>query len=365
MKVPIVDLKNVVPKKTIESVEEVIKSGYWVDGPQVKKLEADFANFCGVQYCRALCNGTAALMTLMASLDLASGDEVIVPSFTFIATANSVNFTDAKPVFADVSEDTFTIDPESIKNKITPHTKAIMPVHLFGLCANMKAIKEICEDHDIKLIEDAAQAHGAKINDKRSGSFGYGAGFSLYPTKNMFAGGEGGLITTNDEELFKKVNLIMNHGQSKKYYHTRLGYNFRLAEINGVLARYSLNKIEEWNEKRRENAEYLTKKLDNVDQIELPTIPNGYRHVYHQYTIKVKASLRQKVINALEHNDIGYGIHYAIPIHQQPYYKDLGYDKINLPITERLAEEVLSLPIHPLLEKIQLDFVAKTIKNCF
>ncbi len=363
MKVPIVDLHNVIPQKTIESVEKVIQSGYWVDGPEVHKLENEFADYCGTKHCRALCNGTAALMTILASAGLEKDDEVIVPSFTFIATANSVLHSQAKPVFADVDPNTFTIDPEDIEKKITPKTKAIMPVHLFGLCADMKAINNIAEENGLIVLEDAAQAHGATIDGKKAGSFGKAAGFSLYPTKNMFAGGEGGLITTNDDKMFKEMNLYMNHGQSKKYHHTKLGFNFRLAEINGVLARYSLHQVDEWNQKREENANHLSNLLADIQSLETPVNPKGFTHVHHQYTIKVLGAKREKLIAVLQDNNIGYGIHYAIPIHKQPYYKEIGYETVSLPNTEKLCKQVLSLPIHPLVEEKHLDYISKIIHD--
>jgi dTDP-4-amino-4,6-dideoxygalactose transaminase len=358
MKVPIISLT--LPDEVIQQVNEILRSGMWVDGAHVASLEREFAQFCQTKFCRAVSSGTDALMAMMAVADFGPGDQIIVPSFSFIATANCLKFTGATPVFADIDPITFTIDPNDVEKKITPHTKAIMPVHIYGLCADMKNLQTLCKEKNLILMEDAAQAHGAEIQGKKSGSFGLAGGFSLYPTKNMFTAGEGGLITTDNEEFYNKTRLFVNHGQAKKYYHTDIGYNFRLSEINAVIAQYSLKTLNERNQKRITNAKILSDLLNSCPNITLPTVPSGYVHVYHQYTIR--SPNREKIIGALQKNDIGFGIHYGTPIHLQPFYQIKGIH-YNLPETERAAKEVLSLPAHSDINEEQLHFVADTIKK--
>ena len=353
-------VKLFLPDTVIREVEDVLHSGQWVDGKNVEMLEKNLAKFCEVKYCRATNSGTSALITILSALGIGPGDEVIVPSFTFIATANSVLFTDAKPVFADVDPNTFNLDPKSVMEKITKKTKVIMPVHLFGLCAEMDELKEICEDMDIFIIEDASQAHGATYKGKKAGSLGFAAAFSLYPTKNMFCGGEGGFITTNDEELYNKIRSFVNHGQVARYRHETLGYNFRMQETNAVIARWALENLEEWNDLRNQNAEFYSKNLSDVPGIEIPTYPEYCDHVFHQYTIKT--SERNKIIGKFTEQEIGYGIYYPTPIHQQAFYQKLGYQD-RLPVTEELCQKVLSLPNHPFLIDEERVEIVEAIKD--
>jgi len=358
MEIPVAKLS--LPESVLDQAKDVLRSGMWVDGNHVHALEHDFAEYCGVKYCRAVNNGTAALMSLFGVLNLGPKDEVIVPSFSFIATANAIQFTGAKVVFADINPITYTLDPEDVKEKITKNTKAIMPVHLYGLCADMPYLQEICAENNLMLFEDAAQAHGAAINGKKSGTYGLGAGFSLYPTKNMFDGGEGGLITSNDAAFFDKIKLFMQHGQSQKYIHSALGYNFRMAEVNAVIARYSLSKLDESNSKRRENAKFLCDNLKTIPDLILPNTPVNYTHVYHQFTLRTPK--RDALMEAFKKEKIGFGIHYGTPIHLQPYYKALGYT-CSLPITEQVCKEVISIPIHPAVSQDQLQFLVEIIKK--
>ena len=226
----------------------------------------------------------------------------------------------------------------------------------------MDALLKLCNENSLLLIEDAAQAHGSMIRDQKSGSFGNAGAFSLYPTKNMFAGAEGGLITTNDEDLYEKIKLFMNHGQVQKYVHTTLGFNFRMAEINACIARYALSQLDEWNAKRRENAKFLSDNLEGVGDIIVPSVPTDYTHVYHQYTIRT--SRRDELIERFKQENIGFGIFYGTPVHLQPYYQSLGYTD-SLPNTEKIAQQVISLPIHPGLTTEQLEFLGQIIKETF
>ncbi len=360
MKIPAVKL--ILPDEVIEQVSKVLASGNWIDGKMVKKLEKEWADYCGVKYCRAVSSGTSGLLSVLSSLDLKAGDEVIVPSFSFIATANSVLFTEAKPVFADIDPTTFNLNPDSVLEKITKKTKAIMPVHLFGLCAEMDRLHEICEDMDLFLIEDACQAHGAEYRSEKAGSLGLAGVFSLYPTKNMYCGGEGGLITTNDEDFYEKICEFMNHGQKAKYQHESLGYNFRLQETNAVVARYALENLDAWNAQRQENAAFYNKSFQDIEGISNPIAPEYCKHVYHQYTIQVDN--RDTLVGKFQENNIGFGIHYNTPIHLQPYYQSLNYQD-KLPVTEECAEKVISLPNHPFMIEEEKEEVASVVQSAF
>ncbi|MBN2154254.1 MAG: DegT/DnrJ/EryC1/StrS family aminotransferase [Candidatus Lokiarchaeota archaeon] len=331
----------------------------WADGKNVKALEEEFSKYTGVKHARAVNNGTAALMCALHGAGIKPGDEVLVPSFTFIATANTILECGAMPVFVEVDRATFNMDPADAGRKITGRTRAIMPVHLYGLPADMEALEEVAAKHDLKVIEDACQAHGAAYKGRKAGAIGDVAAFSFYPTKNMVCGGEGGIVTTDDDAIIERVKLYANHGQAQKYIHASIGFNFRMQEVNGVVARASLGALDANNAKRRENAGLYDEALAAIPQVETPTVPAGREHVYHQYTLKVKH--RDKLAEHLQKNEVGYGIHYAIPIHEQQSMKDAGF-VARLPVTEALAREVISLPVHPLLSDEQVDFVARTIK---
>lgn len=358
MKVPIVQLT--LPDEIIDKVGAVLKSGMWAEGKPVRELEEDFKNYIGTKYCRAVNSGTAALLSIIGVLGLKPGDEIIIPSFSFVATANCLLPSGLKPVFADIDPDTYNISPDSIREKITEKTKGILFVDLYGLCANGPELQKIAKEKNLVLIEDSCQAHGAEIDDKKAGTFGIAGAFSLYPTKNMYAGGEGGLITTDDDDLYQKINRFVNHGQKEKYVHTDFGYNFRMMNVAAICAKYSLSVLEENNKKRIDNAKILNDILGDVPGITVPTHPKNYKHVYHQYTIR--SDKRDALSEELIKNQIGFGIHYKIPIHQQPYYTNMGYKDV-LPNTEKACAEVISLPVHPLLSPEQVQFVAETVKK--
>lgn len=341
-----------------KAVLEVLDSGMIAQGPRVKGFEEDFAEFCGVEYAVATTSGTTALHVALLINGIGPGDEVITSPFTFIASANSILFVEAKPVFVDIDPVTYNINPDLIEAAITPKTKAIMPIHLFGLCADMDRIMKIADKHNLIVVEDACQSHGASINGKKAGSFATGT-FSLYPTKNMTSA-EGGMITTNDEELAESARVIRQHGMRRRYYHDELGYNFRMTDVHAAIGHEQLKKLDAFNKKRQNNAAYLSEGLSGVG---LPQTPDGYQHVYHQYTVRVPNGKRDTLIEYLRENDIGCGVYYPVPIHKQTYYvNDLGYGQ-SLPEAELAAEEVLSLPVHPGLSQEDLDKILSVMNK--
>ncbi|WP_305064204.1 DegT/DnrJ/EryC1/StrS family aminotransferase [Methanococcoides sp.] len=329
-------------EEEIEAVCKVLRSGMIAEGKRVAEFEEEFASYIGTEYAVAVNSGTAALHAALLAHGIGSGDEVITTSFSFIATANSIMYTGAKPVFADIEPNTFNIDPSLIEEKITDDTKAIMPVHLYGHPAEMKAITEIAEDHDLILIEDACQAHGAAYHGKKVGSFGTGA-FSFYPTKNMTTS-EGGMMTTNDEEVARKAKMIRAHGSQQRYLHEMVGYNLRMTDIGAAIGLTQLKKLPSYNSLRQRNAALLSKGLEDTDGITVPVVREGCEHMFHQYTIRVND--RDEILTKLGQAGIGTGVYYPIPIHMQPIYKDAGY-KDELPECEKASKEVLSLPVHP------------------
>lgn len=340
----------------IDAVSEVLASGIIAEGKRVAEFESAFADYINTDHAVAVNSGTAALHTALLAHGIGKGDEVITTSFSFIATANSITYCGAKPVFVDIEPETFNIDTELIEESITRHTKALMPVHLYGHPAEMKTINEIAEDNDLVIIEDACQAHGATYNGNKVGSFGTGT-FSFYPTKNMTTG-EGGIVTTNDSEVARKARMIRAHGSQERYLHEMIGYNFRMTDIAAAIGLIQLKKVERYNSARMRNASMLSEKLKNIDGITVPTVREGCNHVFHQYTIRVDN--RDELVTKLKQNDIGTGIYYPIPIHKQPTYIESGY-KYELPICEKAAKEVISLPVHPGISEQNIEQIIENV----
>ena len=357
-------VKPIIGEEEIREVVKVLKSGIIASGEEVIKFEKEFAKYIGVKEGVMTTSGTVALDLALKALKIKEGDEVLVPDFSFISTANCVLFQNAKPVFVDVDKKTFNIDPEDIKKKITSKTKAIIGVHLFGQPFEVEKIKEICKDNKLYLVEDCAQAHGAEYKNKKVGSFGDIGCFSLYATKNMTSG-EGGILTTNNKVIGKKLRLLINHGQTEKYLHSELGYNYRMSNIQAGLGLCQLKKLDKFNEKRIENADFLSKNI-KVSGLTLPYIKENIKHVFHQYVVKIEENFcmnRSEFIKYLNENGIGCAIHYPLPIHKQPLYQKLGYSKVKCPISEEIAGKVLSLPVHPSLLKEDLKHIVETINK--
>ena len=359
IKVPIA--KPIIGEEEIENVVEVLKSGMIAQGPKVEEFEQEFADWVGAEYGIAVNSGTAALHVALLSCDIGPGDEVITTPFTFIASGNSIVYTGAEPVFADIDLKTYTLNPDSIEDLITENTKAIMPVQLYGQSADMDKINKIAEKYGLIVIEDAAQAHGATFNGQKVGSIGDISCFSFYPTKNMTTS-EGGIITTDDEDLADNARMFRAHGATVRYHHDAIGYNFRMTDISAAIGLAQLDKIDEFNDKRIANAAYLNEGLKDVDGVITPYCADGSKHVYHQYTIMVEKGDRDDWVDIINDCGVGTGIHYPIPLYNQPIYRTLGFEGY-CPNAEFAADNVISLPVHPSLTQEDLDLVIKAVKT--
>jgi perosamine synthetase len=337
-------------------VWEAMDSGSLAQGPRVRELEEQFAAFIGVEHAVAASSGTTALHLALLGYDIGEGDEVITVPFTFIASANSIVYTGARPVFVDIDERDFTMDVDRIEAAITPRTKALMPVSLYGQPAAMDAIAEIAERRGLAVVEDAAQAHGAAIGDRKSGSWGAGT-FSFYPTKNMTTG-EGGMITTHDGDLAERVRLLREHGMKVRYHHEVVGYNFRMTDIAAAIGLAQLPKLPGYNERRRAIAARYDAELQGVIT---PFVRPGVTHVYHQYTIRV--SDRDAFAERLKERGVGSAIYYPIPVHRQKPFIALGLGDGSYPVTDRLTEQVLSIPVHPALSDDEVSTVIGAVNQ--
>jgi len=349
--------KPLIGKEEKEAVLEVLDSGILAQGPRVAAFEDAFAEMCGVKYAIATSSGTTALHLALLAHGIGEGDEVITTPFTFIASANSILYVGAKPVFVDIVPRTFNLDAGKIEAAITTRTKAILPVHLYGLCCDMDGIMAIAQAHNLLVIEDACQSHAAEYKGKRAGSFGTGA-FSLYPTKNITSA-EGGMITTNEDVINEKCRVIRNHGMRRRYYHDELGYNLRMTDLHAAVGLAQLKKLDEFNQKRAGNAACFNAALEGVVT---PFVPEGCGHVYHQYTIRVPDERRDALRDCLKENEIGSEIYYPLPIHQQGFYMEM-FGEMHLPETELAAQEVLSIPVHPSLTGEDREKIVSTINT--
>jgi len=340
-----------------ERVQKILDSGMIADGPEVRAFESEFADYCGADRGVATSNGTTALQTALEALDIGEGDRVLTTPFSFVASANAIRFSGATPVFADIDIATYSLDPHAVEAVLQAQSiDAIIVVHLYGLPAAMDHLSDLAETYDVALIEDAAQAHGATVDGARVGSLGDVACFSFYPTKNMTTG-EGGMVTTGRDDVADAAARFVNHGRDDAYNHVELGHNFRMTSIAAALGRTQLERLPDYIEQRRANAARLTAGLDELG-VTMPIEPPNRRHVYHQYTIRVAD--RETVQAQLEAHDVGSGVYYPTPIHEQPAYS--GYNE-SLPVAERAAGEVLSLPVHPNVSASDIGKITETIKK--
>lgn len=345
-----------------EAVSRVIDSGWYVLGPEVEAFESNFADYCGTRYCVGVGNGLDALKMILLGYGVGAGDEVIVPSNTYIATWLAVSQVGASPIPVEPDIDTGNLNTALIESKITPKTKAILVVHLYGLCADMNPIREIADRHNLRVIEDSAQAHGAIYQGKKAGNLGDAAAFSFYPTKNLGCLGDGGAITTNNFDLAVKIRSLRNYGSEKKYHNHMKGFNSRLDEIQAAILNVKLRCLDKWNEERIFLAETYTGSLSGQDRITVPESPSDGRCVYHQYAIRVDCSKRDQLIEQLIEIGIPTMIHYPIPPHKSDAYRNDFLDNYEeFPIAEKLASELISLPIYPNMEVGKVSWIAERI----
>lgn len=355
MLVPFVDLKSQyqkIKKEVEKEVLEVLNSGRYISGPKVESFEKEFAKFCGAKYSLTVNNGTSALLLALLALGIKKGDEVITQPNTFVATVEAIIFTGAKPVFVDIDPKTYNLDPVKVEKAITKKTKVILPVHLFGQVSDMDKISRVAKKHNLFVVEDCAQAHGAEYQGKRAGSFGDIGCFSFYPTKVLGACGEGGAVVTSDEKLFQKMKRIRDNGSEKKYYHQEIGFNFRLEELQGAILGVKMKSLNLWIKLRREKAKIYDKLLGNS---------NSPRGVFYVYVISSKE--RDKLQEYLAREGVATMIHYPLPVHLQEGYRFLGYEEGDFPEAELASKEILSLPFWPEIKLSQQKYVAQKIKN--
>jgi len=363
MNVPFVDLKEqyLAIKDELEAqLPAVFEKGSFILGPQAKAFEEEFAKYCQCRYAVGVNSGTDALYMAVSALGIDVGDEVILPTHTFIATALCISYTGARPVFVDSEEETYNIDPASFEKAITPKTKAVIPVHIYGQPANMDEINTIAKKHNIKVIEDACQAHGALYKDKRAGSLGDIGCFSFYPTKNLGAFGDAGMFVTNDEKVYETALMLRDYGRKGRYNHKVKGYNSRLDSIQAVVLSAKLKHLDEWSGMRQDIAARYKKQLSNIGGIIIPMVKEDRTHVFHLYVLRVQN--RDQVLEGLKARGVGALIHYPIPIHLQEAYSDLGYEKGQFPVAERITQEVISLPMFPHMTPQQVDYVCDSLQ---
>jgi dTDP-4-amino-4,6-dideoxygalactose transaminase len=364
MKVPFLDLASHHASLRIEfraAIEEVIESGAFAGGPFVARFEAAFAAYSNCRHAIGVGSGTEALWLALLALAVGPGDEVITVPSTFMATVEAISYCGAKPVFVDIDERTYTMDPAGLEKAITRQTKAIIPVHLFGQPADMDPILGIAREHGLFVIEDAAQAHGAEYKGRRVGSLGDAGCFSFYPGKNLGALGEAGAVVTNNDELQEKIGLLRDHGQLRKYHHTMVGWNCRMDGIQAAVLSIKLRHLEKGNELRRSHAAQYDRAFMGLEELVTPYEHPYARHVYHIYAIRVRE--RDEVILGLAKRGIACGIHYPIPIHLQEAYQNLGYEEGAFPIAEQAAKEFISLPMFPELTPKQIEMVVESLKE--
>ncbi|MBI5641516.1 MAG: DegT/DnrJ/EryC1/StrS family aminotransferase [Nitrospirae bacterium] len=360
--IPMIDLKkqfNDLKDELFELITEVLESSQYILGPKVMELEKKIAEYHGVSEAIGVASGTDALHLAIEALGIGEGDEVITTPFTFFATAEAIIYTGATPVFVDITNDTMNLDPQKIEEKITKRTKAILPVHIFGHPADMEQILAIARRHNLSVIEDCAQSFGAEIQGKKTGCFGDAGCFSFYPSKNLGAFGDGGMVLLNDSSIAADIRKLRNHGSKGAYRHQSVGFNSRLDEIQAAVLLVKLRRIDEFNKKRMQKAALYSSLLS--ENMELPVVKPGVTHVYHQYTIK--SNERDKIQKVLGDNNIASVVYYPIPLHLQEAVSFLGYKKGDFPVTEEISEKVLSLPIYPELEEATIRQIAEVINN--
>ena len=369
--IQMVDLKRQyahIKNEVDAAIQDVVSNAAFINGKPVENFASHLADYLGVKHVIPCANGTDALQIAMMALDLQPGDEIITPSFTYIATTEVIALLRLKPVFVDVDPDTFCVDPESIRKAITPRTKAIVPVHLYGQSSAMETIMEIAEEHGLYVVEDNAQAIGATIeysngSIKKTGTIGHIGCTSFFPSKNLGCYGDGGALCTNDDALAAKIRMIANHGQSKRYYHDVVGCNSRLDTIQAAVLDIKLKRLDEYNKARQKAAAFYSHAFANHPKIKTPVVAKNNTHVFHQYTLQLEGVDRNGLVDYLSEQGIPAMIYYPIPAHRQKMFSFLNLPDVNLPVTDQLTEKVVSLPIHTELDQDQLDFIVYHVLN--
>ena len=362
MSVPLLDLQlqfKSIENEIREVIDGVLSSQRFIMGPEVEACENEIAAYCDVDHAIGVSSGTDALLVALMALGVGDGDEVITSPYSFFASAGCIARLGARPVFVDIDPTTFNIDSTKIEGAITPSTKAILPIHLFGQCANMVDILQIADIHNLPVIEDAAQALGAEVQGKRAGSLGKIGCFSFFPSKNLGAFGDAGMVVTNDDQLAEKIRVLRAHGSNPKYYHELVGGNFRLDALQAAIIRVKLKYLENWSQSRQENAKLYDLLLSEVGAINTPIIQKNYRHIYNQYVIR--AENRDRVLNYLRGSGIGCEIYYPIPLHLQKCFEYLGYKAGDAPNAELCAADTIAIPIYPELTSAQQHKVVETL----
>jgi dTDP-4-amino-4,6-dideoxygalactose transaminase len=364
--IPVFDLKgqyNAIKDQVNEAVARVLESGWFILGQEVRAFEEEFAAYCGLSHGVGVGSGTEALHLALLACGVRSGEEVITVSHTAVATAAAIELTGARPVFVDIDPVSYTIACDQLESRITSQTRAIVPVHLYGQAADLDSILEIAQRHGLTVIEDCAQAHGAEYKGQRVGSLGHVACFSFYPTKNLGAYGDGGMVVTNDGALAQKARLLRQYGWEKRYISSVRGLNSRLDEIQAAILRVKLGKLDEWNKARRTRARLYNELLAGSG-VAIPTEMDYGRHVYHLYVVRCShRAQRDELKSYLAEHGVGTGIHYPVPIHLQEAYRDLGYQRGDFPVTEACADEILSLPMYPELREDEVREIAKLVRE--
>lgn len=363
--VPLLDLKAQylsIREEINDIVKEVLESGNYIMGKYVSDFEKDFAHYCGVKHAIGVANGTDALLLTLDALGIGPGDEVITTPFTFFASAEVISRLGATPVFVDIEPDTYNINVLELEKAITPKTKAIIPVHIFGQPVNMSKVIEIAEKKNLHIIEDACQAIGSTYKGKKVGSFGKAACFSFFPTKNLGGYGDGGIITTNDDELAQKIRILRVHGSNPKYYHSVVGYNSRLDALQAAMLQVKLKYIDKWNQKRKEKAEIYNRELQLLP-LKLPVVKEDRDSVFHLYIIETEE--RDVLLKHLEENGVSSGVYYPVPLHLQEVYNELNYPVGTFPVSEKASKGTMALPLYPELSVDDQQYVIDVIKNFF
>jgi len=379
LKIPLLDLNRQyksIKSEIDSSIKEVLNSQYFILGNEVFELERKIADFCGVKYAIGVASGTDAILLSLRALNIGKGDFVVTTPFTFFATAGAIYNVGAIPIFIDIKRDTYNINPDKLYELLNGESfhskrinidikriKAIIPVHLYGQIADMDSIMKIAKNFRISIIEDACQAIGAEYYGKKAGSIGDFGCFSFFPTKNLGGYGDGGMITTQNKTLNEILKKLRIHGSDKGYYHSIIGYNSRLDTLQAAILLAKISHLNNWNNKRHEHASHYSERLKDIQNIETPEECNGRKHIFHQYTIRVKKGIRDNLQKFLNEKNIGTKIYYPLPLHLQKCFKYLGYKKGDMPASEKASEEVLSLPIFPELKIDEIDYVCNSIKE--